>query len=111
MQKIRTLSILLTLSIALLCDGAVGKLPAFFTKSIRSSKLPLLKESNLRLNGGGLFTWLDPRTPAHWPTYPKDVIPEDGSVGGHYSLEELCETSTYIGELFLLAVPSRMKIS
>jgi hypothetical protein len=72
-------------------------MPSLYFKNVRNVKLPLSKQSSLRLKGGGLFTFLDPRTPAYWPTYPKDVTPEDGSVGGHYSLEELCDSSTYIG--------------
>lgn len=59
-----------------------------------SSKLPLLSpretsSPNLRLRGGG---WFDTRTPVYWPVLEgdKEEIPEDGSYGGHYSLEEVC---------------------
>jgi len=44
----------------------------------------------LRLRGGA---WIDKRTPTYWPMMSEanDEIPEDGSVGGHYTMEEVCE--------------------
>ena len=41
----------------------------------------------LRLRGGAL---IDKRTPTYWPILPAEEIPEDGSVGGHYTMEEVC---------------------
>ena len=85
------IAVILVMSSAL-CKGAFRKLPALSIKVGSRSE-------NLKLRGGGLLSWLDPRTPAIWPMYPKDIIPEDGSVGGHYSMEEICSSSTYVGDL------------
>jgi hypothetical protein len=41
----------------------------------------------MRLRGGG---FIDKRTPTFWPLLPEDEIPEDGSVGGHYTIEQVC---------------------
>ena len=51
----------------------------------------------MRLRGGGL---IDKRTPTYWPILPADEIPEDGSVGGHYTMEEVCARGggEWIGE-------------
>ena len=48
-----------------------------------SSRQPEL----MRLRGGA---FIDKRTPTYWPMLPEDEIPEDGSVGGHYTMEEVC---------------------
>mmetsp|Transcript_19273 Transcript_19273/g.63774 ORF Transcript_19273/g.63774 Transcript_19273/m.63774 type:complete len:90 (-) Transcript_19273:78-347(-) len=51
-----------------------------------------------RLRGGA---WIDKRTPTYWPLRPEGEIPADGSVGGHYTLEEICAVGSggvYIGE-------------
>jgi len=42
----------------------------------------------MRIRGGA---FIDKRTPTYWPILPADTIPEDGSIGGHYTLEEICE--------------------
>jgi len=51
----------------------------------------------MRLRGGG---FIDKRTPTYWPILPADEIPEDGSVGGHYTMEEVCARGggEWIGE-------------
>ena len=51
----------------------------------------------MRLRGGGL---IDKRTPTFWPILPEDEVPEDGSVGGHYSMEQVCAKGggEWIGE-------------
>jgi hypothetical protein len=89
-----------TLSL-IVCCSAVSIVP-IRNKIIEKNELHLIKSSNnLRLRGGGLLNWLDPRTPVSWPTYPKDAIPADGSVGGHYTLEEICGSGRFIGEFVL----------
>jgi hypothetical protein len=52
----------------------------------------------MRIRGGA---FIDKRTPTYWPILPADTIPEDGSIGGHYTLEEVCEKGggDLIGEL------------
>ena len=57
--------------------------PASTVQRSPSVHLPAL----MRLRGGGL---IDKRTPTYWPMLPEDEIPEDGSVGGHYTMEEVC---------------------
>ena len=50
----------------------------------------------MRLRGGAIF---DKRTEAVWPIGAKDgEIPEDGSVGGQYSMQEcIAGQGTYVG--------------
>jgi hypothetical protein len=80
------------------CSSAVTRAP-LPNKINKKNEMYRVKPSNiLRLRGGGLLNWLDPRTPVSWPTYPKDVIPADGSVGGHYTLEEICFSGRFVGE-------------
>jgi hypothetical protein len=48
----------------------------------------------MRLRGGAIF---DKRTKPVWPVWPKGEIPEDGSVGAHYTMDEIIEGSQYVG--------------
>jgi hypothetical protein len=95
-----TFSVVCTL-LLFVCCSAVSRAP-IPNKINAKSEFYRIKSSNLlRLRGGGLLNWLDPRTPVSWPTYPKDVIPADGSVGGHYNLEEICGSARFIGKFML----------
>jgi hypothetical protein len=44
-----------------------------------------------------MWSWIDQRTPVCWPTFSNDTIPEDGSVGGHFSIDEVCTSGRFIG--------------
>jgi hypothetical protein len=92
--------------------------------SITASRAPIINKMNgkiglyriessniLRLRGGGLLNWVDPRTPVSWPTYPKDVVPADGSVGGHFTLEEICGSGRFIGKFVLVLLSLRYDIT
>ncbi len=86
---------------SIVCCSAVSIAPIAI--KLNNVEFYRIQSSNiLRLKGGGLLNWLDPRTPVSWPTHSKDVIPADGSVGGHFTLEEICGSGRFIGEFVLL---------
>jgi hypothetical protein len=64
-------------------SGRLSALPSLAALSGCAKHRPLM-----RIRGGA---FIDKRTPTYWPILPADTIPEDGSVGGHYTLEEVCE--------------------
>ena len=60
----------------------------YLTHATSGPLLPLARRDSLmRLRGGG---FIDKRTPTYWPLLTEDEIPEDGSVGGHYTIEQVC---------------------
>ena len=71
---------------------------------------PRARQPLTRLRGGGL---IDKRTPTYWPIRPEDeeTIPADGSVGGHYTMEEVCANGggEWIGRLPAGPDPARVR--
>ena len=74
-------------------SGRLSALPSLAALSGCAKHRPLM-----RIRGGA---FIDKRTPTYWPILPADTIPEDGSIGGHYTLEEVCEKGggDFMGEL------------
>jgi hypothetical protein len=69
-----------------LAPGELGLGLRFLPASgLRSGRSDASRQELLRLRGGK-------RTPTYWPMRPEDAdeIPEDGSVGGQYTMGEVC---------------------